>query len=96
MRIVSGAEAIILPIVASHWYRSVRDRATGSSSGSTTAVPARHAPFYRKGLTIRASREPTTYRPNAARTAAAVELKYSGGSMKPHSLNLEPLARARR
>jgi hypothetical protein len=25
-----------------------------------------------------------------------VELKYSGGSMKPHSLNLEPLVRARR
>ena len=36
------------------------------------------------------------YRRNAARTAAAVELKYSGGSMKPHSLNAEPLVRARR
>jgi len=32
----------------------------------------------------------------AFRTAAAVELKYSGGSMKPHSLNVEPLVRARR
>jgi hypothetical protein len=39
---------------------------------------------------------PTTYRRNAARTAAAVELKYSGGSMKPHSLNGRPLVRARR
>jgi hypothetical protein len=39
---------------------------------------------------------PTTYRRKAARTAAAVELKYSGGSMKPHSLNAEPLVRARR
>src|SRR5580658_5852732 len=37
-----------------------------------------------------------TYRRNAARVAAAVELKYSGGSMKPHSLNAEPLVRARR
>ena len=44
MRIVSGAEAIILPIAASHWYGSVRDRAAGSSPGSTTAVPERHAP----------------------------------------------------
>ena len=38
----------------------------------------------------------TTYPRNAARTAAAVELKYSGGSMKPHSLNAEPLVTARR
>jgi hypothetical protein len=37
-----------------------------------------------------------TYRRNAARAAAAVELKYSGGSMKPHSLNTEPLVTARR
>jgi hypothetical protein len=37
-----------------------------------------------------------TYRRNAARTAAAVEPKYSGGSMKPHSWNAEPLVRARR
>src|SRR6202034_2005495 len=28
---------------------------------------------------------------NAARVAAAVELKYSGGSMKPHSRNVRPL-----
>ena len=49
-------------------------------------------------LTRRAqrSREPTTYRRNAARTASAVELKYPGGSMKPHSLKAEPLVRARR
>ena len=39
---------------------------------------------------------PTTYRRNAARVAAAVELKYSGGSMKPHSWNVRPLVRARR
>jgi len=38
----------------------------------------------------------TTYRRNAARVAAAVELKYSAGLMKPHSLNAEPLVRARR
>jgi|HubBroStandDraft_5_1064220.scaffolds.fasta_scaffold11546_5 hypothetical protein len=38
----------------------------------------------------------TPYRPNAARVAAAVALKYPGGSMKPHSLNAEPLVRARR
>ena len=31
-----------------------------------------------------------TYLRNAARVAAAVELKYSGGLMKPHSLNAEP------
>ncbi len=36
------------------------------------------------------------YRRNAARVAAAVELKYWGGSMKPHSLNAEPLVTARR
>ena len=41
---VSGAEAIILPIAASHWCGSVRDRAAGSSPGSTTAVPACHRP----------------------------------------------------
>jgi hypothetical protein len=41
---VSGAEAIIRPIAASHWYGSDRDRAAGSSPGSTTAVPVRHAP----------------------------------------------------
>jgi len=29
MRMVSGAEAIILPIAASHWCGSVRDRAAG-------------------------------------------------------------------
>ena len=39
---------------------------------------------------------PTAYRRNAARTAAAAELKYTGGSMKPHSLKAEPLVRARR
>ncbi len=44
MRMASGAEAIILPIAASHWYGSVRDRATGSSPETTTAVPARHTP----------------------------------------------------
>ena len=38
----------------------------------------------------------TTYRRNAARVAAAVELKYSRGRMKPHSLNAEPLVMARR
>jgi hypothetical protein len=38
----------------------------------------------------------TTYRQNAARVAAAVELKYSDGSMKPHSLKFWPLVRARR
>ena len=37
-----------------------------------------------------------TYRRNAARVAAAVDLKYSAGLMKPHSLNAEPLVRARR
>jgi hypothetical protein len=41
---VSGAEAIIRPMAASHWYGSDRDRAAGSSPGSTTAVPARHPP----------------------------------------------------
>ena len=41
---VSGAEAIIRPIAASHWYGSDRDRAAGSSPGSTTAVPVRHVP----------------------------------------------------
>jgi hypothetical protein len=41
---VSGAEAIIRPIAASHWYGSDRDRAAGSSPGSTTAVPVRHTP----------------------------------------------------
>jgi hypothetical protein len=44
----------------------------------------------------RSAAAPTAYRPNAARTAAAVELKYPGGSMKPHSLNTRPLVRARR
>jgi hypothetical protein len=38
----------------------------------------------------------TRYRRNAAWVAAAVELKYPGGSMKPRSLNAEPLVRARR
>ena len=42
------------------------------------------------------TRVPPAYRRNAARTAAAVELKYPGGSMKPHSLNATPPARARR
>jgi len=40
---VSGEEAIIRPIAASHWYGRVRERAAASSSGSTTAVPDRHA-----------------------------------------------------
>jgi len=39
---------------------------------------------------------PTAYRRNAARVAAAVELKYSGGWMKPHSQNLAPSVTARR
>jgi anti-sigma factor RsiW len=33
---------------------------------------------------------PTTYRPNAARVAAAVLLKYSGGRMNHHSRNFTP------
>ena len=48
------------------------------------------------GLEVVAQARTATYRRNAARTAAAVELKYSGGSMKPHSLNAEPLATDRR
>jgi hypothetical protein len=36
------------------------------------------------------------YRPNAARVAAAVALKYSGGRMKAHSLNLTRSVIARR
>ena len=40
---VSGAEAIIRPIAASHWWGSARERTAGSSPGSTTAVPERHA-----------------------------------------------------
>jgi len=39
---VSGADAVILPMALSPWYGSVRDRAMGSSPGSTTAVPGRH------------------------------------------------------
>lgn len=39
---------------------------------------------------------PAAYRRNAALTAAAVALKYPGGSMKPHSLNGEPALTARR
>ncbi len=39
---------------------------------------------------------PTTYRRNAARVAAAVSLKYSGGRMKPHSRNFTPSLTARR
>jgi hypothetical protein len=38
----------------------------------------------------------TTYRPNAARVAAAVSLKYSRGLIKPHSLNATPFSTARR
>ena len=37
-----------------------------------------------------------TYRRNAARVAAAVSLKYSGGRMKPHSRNFTPSLTARR
>jgi hypothetical protein len=59
---------------------SVRIRSTMSSGTSTGAL----------------TREPAAYRRNAVRTAAAVDLKYSGGSMKPHSLNAEPLVTARR
>jgi hypothetical protein len=51
------------------------------------------APLPSRGRSLAA---PSAYRRNAARTAAAVELKYSGGSMKPHSLNAAPLVRARR
>ena len=39
---------------------------------------------------------PTIYRRNAAWVAAAVELKYSGGWMKPHSRKLTPSVTARR
>jgi len=39
---------------------------------------------------------PTTYRRNAARVAAAVELKYSGGRTNPHSRNFTPSVTARR
>ena len=60
--------------------------AAGLRSGSARDYCRRRAAL---GLT-------PAYRRNAARTAAAVELKYSGGSMKPHSLNLEPLATDRR
>jgi hypothetical protein len=45
MRMVSGAEAIILPIAASHWNSSTRDRAAGSSPGSTRAVANRGLPW---------------------------------------------------
>ncbi len=41
MRMVSGAEAIILPIAASHWCGSVRARAAGSSPGGLQ--PSRRA-----------------------------------------------------
>jgi hypothetical protein len=41
---VSGAEAIIRPTAASHWYGNVRDRTAVSSPGSITAVPARQVP----------------------------------------------------
>ncbi len=37
---------------------------------------------------------PAAYRRNAARVAAAVELKYPGGSAKPRSWNARPLVRA--
>ena len=60
--------------------QSVRMRSTMSSGTSTGAL----------------TRTPASYRRNAAATAAAVALKYSGGSMKPHSLKAEPLVMARR
>ena len=54
---------------------------------------ARAAPLTNHRRSVAA---PATYLRNAARVAAAVELKYPGGSMKPHSWNVEPLVRARR
>ena len=68
--------------------RTVNDHTKTAFASETSGTPL---PNHR-----RSPAAPTTYRRNAARTAAAVELKYSGGSMKPHSLNVEPLVRARR
>ena len=95
------AEAIFLPVQASRPYcRSSRyvwttdpeePQPSGTSTGALTETSGAQRTNHRRFVSA-----PTTYRRNAARVAAAVELKYSGGSMKPHSLNVRPLVRARR
>jgi hypothetical protein len=89
------AQPSIRTLTSGSARQSARTRSTmssGTSIGARTRGGRRAAdepPSFR-GRTER------TYRRNAARVAAAVELKYSGGWMKPHSRNLTPSVTARR
>ena len=77
-----------LPAGSSHATSKQKDLPRMSNDCADAGTPS--LPGHRRSLAA-----PVAYRPNASRTAAAVELKYSGGSMKPHSLNAQPLVRAR-
>jgi len=76
--------------------QSTRD----GSSRTVTSGNARQSALTRsnaaRGIATGSPCATMSYRPNAARVAAAVALKYSGGRMKPHSWNLTRSVMARR
>jgi len=101
LRRMSNDCAVDLALVSEPSTRTVTSGSAGIACGSARRCPpgrlrarsreASDAPLANRRRSVAA---PAAYRRNAARVAAAVELKYPGGSAKPRSWNARPLVRA--